>query len=1371
MNRLSQAGRKTNVRRRMVVQAIIGLLILALFVAAAWYLTSPQFHRYVRARVVARLEQSTGGRVDIASMQWNLSKLQIDVSGLTIHGLEPAGQLPLAHADRVHIRLKITSLLQKEIGMRYLEIDRPVFNLIVYPDGSTNVPMPKTGQQRSITPVQQLFRLAINQAVIRDGEVVVNNRRMPLDLTARDVQGTLSYAISAKRYDGSLNVGHIATRYSDFLPAEAAANVEFSLSPNQAHVTKSRITSGASYVEASGWVRDFAHPEIDLDYRAHLNAEQAGRIARVPALRGGLIELTGKGSYAGSTYSSSGRVKIADLNYSVTGAKLPMMSGEGDFSLSSEDLRISNLLAQVGGGSIRGGISVHNWSTPDLRGRVAARRGERPRSAIQTGEAHFQIEHLPVTTVADAFSTRSLPLSRLRLAGASNGVVDARWRGQPSNADVNVRFAITPPTTSAPGTLPVTGTIVATANLARRSAQVQELRLTTPSVTVNASGGLGAVAENLHLALSVKDLRDIEPMLTALNQRQEALSGLEGQVSFEGTVAGKLSDPWITGRVQVQNLVFPVGAPQQPTPSPATSSLALPSTIASGMRGNARRIRIDSLSADAQYSRRGILIRNGVARRGQAQANIDFSAGLSDGQITPTSPIAGHIYIRNAGVADLQQFAGFNYPITGTLNQTVQIAGTAGNPQASGHTQVTKASIYGEPVQSLTADLAFANHEARVSNLNVLHNGARVIGSGAYNLNSNEFRFRVNGANFSLANVKRLQTDKMRVAGTLNFNASGSGTIQAPVINANVLVQNLVMNGERVGDLNVDAITHGDSLTLSARSNFPNAELVADGNVRLRDNYPADLRLTFSNLDIDPLLRMYVAGRITGHSSIAGSITAQGPLKSSGLLKVVADLPQVSAEIEGIRIHNDGPIRVSMVDKVAHVDSLRLVAEDTQLSATGTANFAGQKELNLRADGRLNLKLIQALRPDVHSAGLVTFGVAIGGEMADPTIRGRLQISNGTISVIDFPNGLSDINGTLLFNQDRMQIQSLTAKTGGGDLKLEGFATYGRTIALNLSAQGKDIRLRYPQGVSSTVDTNLRLEGTLQNLNLSGDVTVTRFGVNPQFDLATYLARSNRPPEPPNALSPLNNLHLDVHVSSTPELQVQTSLAKLAGDMDLQIRGTAAKPSVLGRINITEGQVAFNGSVYQLERGDVTFTNPTRIDPVLDVQATTRVRDYEITLGFHGPVIGGRLGTTYRSEPPLPTADIINLLAFGYTREETEMTSTQATPTVTESVSNAILGTAINQAVSNRVQRLFGVSRLKIAPELAGTGQTNPGAQVTIEQQMSKDITVTYITNVTQPSQQSVLLEYNINKNVSVLASRDQYGILSFDVRIRQRKR
>ena len=91
---------------------------------------------------------------------------------------------------------------------------------------------------------------------------------------------------------------------------------------------------------------------------------------------------------------------------------------------------------------------------------------------------------------------------------------------------------------------------------------------------------------------------------------------------------------------------------------------------------------------------------------------------------------------------------------------------------------------------------------------------------------------------------------------------------------------------------------------------------------------------------------------------------------------------------------------------------------------------------------------------------------------------------------------------------------------------------------------------------------------------------------------------------------------------------------------------------------------------------------------------------------------------------------------------------------------------------NNRVQKLFGVSRIKISPEEEGTTtNTNPNAQVTIEQQVSKNITITYITDLSRSQQQVIQMEYAINRFFSIIALRDQNGVLSFDFRYRQRKR
>jgi translocation and assembly module TamB len=403
----------------------------------------------------------------------------------------------------------------------------------------------------------------------------------------------------------------------------------------------------------------------------------------------------------------------------------------------------------------------------------------------------------------------------------------------------------------------------------------------------------------------------------------------------------------------------------------------------------------------------------------------------------------------------------------------------------------------------------------------------------------------------------------------------------------------------------------------------------------------------------------------------------------------------------------------------------------------------------------------------------MTFTVNATGSLNAPNFAGNVQIAKGSIAFVDLPNGLSDIEGSLSFDRNRLRVQKLAAKTGGGALELGGYITYANGIFFDLTATGRDIRIRYPEGVSSQATADVRLVGTAQNSILSGDVTITKFGLTPQFDLAAYVQRSKQPPSPPSPNSVVDNVRLDVHIVSTPELRVETSLARLSGDVDIHLRGTAARPSVIGRVSIAEGDITFNSTTYHLERGDIVFANPVRIEPVVNVEASARVRDYDITLGFHGTP--DKLNVTYRSEPPLPSADIIALLAFGRTRQESEIQAEQGSQAASaqsfaQTASNAILGEALNSAVSSRVQKLFGISRIKIDPNLGGT-EDNPNARLTVEQQISKNVTVTYLTNLGQYAEEVLQVEYNINKNVSVVAVRDYTGVLAIDFRIRQRKR
>ena len=82
--------------------------------------------------------------------------------------------------------------------------------------------------------------------------------------------------------------------------------------------------------------------------------------------------------------------------------------------------------------------------------------------------------------------------------------------------------------------------------------------------------------------------------------------------------------------------------------------------------------------------------------------------------------------------------------------------------------------------------------------------------------------------------------------------------------------------------------------------------------------------------------------------------------------------------------------------------------------------------------------------------------------------------------------------------------------------------------------------------------------------------------------------------------------------------------------------------------------------------------------------------------------------------------------------------------------------------MSGRLQRLFGVTKLKIDPTIVGSSNT-PQATLTLQQQITREITFTYIQDVTQSNPQAVRIEWAIDPHWSAIAQRDTYGIFDLD--------
>lgn len=218
-------------------------------------------------------------------------------------------------------------------------------------------------------------------------------------------------------------------------------------------------------------------------------------------------------------------------------------------------------------------------------------------------------------------------------------------------------------------------------------------------------------------------------------------------------------------------------------------------------------------------------------------------------------------------------------------------------------------------------------------------------------------------------------------------------------------------------------------------------------------------------------------------------------------------------------------------------------------------------------------------------------------------------------------------------------------------------------------------------------------------------------------------------------------------------------------DIDVRLQGTLARPVNVGTVQIRSGDAVFRGNRYRLNRGEISMTNPFRTQPVLDLEVQTRVQRYDLRLDVSGPL--DRLKIAYRSDPPLPTADILSLLALGYTRQQEEMATAGSPPMPTVGAS-ALLSEALSSQMTSRIQRLFGVSRVKIDPNVGGPGTTG-GARVTVEQQVTRDFILTYVTNTASAQYRVIQFEWAMSENVSILGVRDQNGIFGLEFKLRQR--
>ncbi len=788
-------------------------------------------------------------------------------------------------------------------------------------------------------------------------------------------------------------------------------------------------------------------------------------------------------------------------------------------------------------------------------------------------------------------------------------------------------------------------------------------------------------------------------------------------------------------------------------------------------------------------------------------------SGLRDWKAENFEPLNASVNLQNANVADLLVLAGQKgaLPVSGVLNTTAQVTGTVGNPQATADLTVANGSLYQEPFDRLTGKLNYVNGGTQAGTFQLRAGTKQVDLKATYTHAATDFltgkvQFEVASNRMQLNQFVNVRKQQPGVNGIVELKAQGNlqlSQVKGPKnttstkadlgnLNANLNATGISLQGRPLGDATLTANTQGQTLKAHLESNLAQSVIRADATVQLTGDYPTQANATFAKADIATLRRLFLPlqpGQTMQVGGIVeGKLEASGPAAKPALMTGTLEIPSLALrpdplpasvkQLGDVTIRATEPIRVSLSNQILRIESAKVTAKNTNLSLQGTVHLADKEPLNLRALGTGDLGLAQVFDKDLTSSGTVTLNVTARGSFDQPQITGRADLKDVNLAYAGLPNGISNGNGRILFDGSRATIESLTAQTGGGNLKLAGFAAFaGPALAFRLEAAANGVRVRYPEGVSSVSDAALTLTGTSDRSVLAGDITIQKISYNPRSDLGSILSATTpvTTSEAPTGI--LAGIRFDVRIQTSPDITFQTGLAQdLETEANLQLRGSYANPALLGRVLITQGNLTFFNNKYVINQGTINFYNPVKIEPVLNIDLETKARGVAVTLTVSGPIT--KLNVSYRSDPPLQFADIVGLLATGKTPNDPTIAARQSDTQQSwqQLGATALVGQAIANPVAGRLQRFFGVSRLKIDPLLpglggggSGTSGGSPGARLSVEQQITPNIIFDYVVNTNSTSSQLVRVEWAFSKQWSAVILREENSAFGIDFQYKQR--
>ncbi|MEA2464584.1 MAG: translocation and assembly module TamB, partial [Acidobacteriota bacterium] len=1111
----------------------VSFVLLLLIVGGGWwYLGSTSFAGLVKTRIEETLQNRLGREVTIGRVEIVRRRPQ----KIILHNVRidnaPGGLAPeFATVSRVEITGNIESFWGRRVKVGRVDIIQPNLWFEVLPDGTHNFPKWKSGPKSS----REIVRLDIGTLYVKNGAFSFNDRKHQIVAVAHDIDSNVKVTRAEGLYEGIMNSPLVRVRLQDYEPFDVNMRGGFRYTPGVLALSSIALKGRGIEAFISGNLDPLTEAAYDLKLQSRIELERIKEIFRVEQLLEGQLvldtRLRGKAGDFRLTGGWSSPNIAADV-YELANVK-------GRLDVTGNNMTVEVDRGGYGGGTIGAHYVLSKYAEPypmtvDLR---------------YNGIALEQL-----------FNDWGVEDTGLR--GAATGNLTYRWNKEKileGGGEGTARLAKNAMAFSdARYPVPLAGSTDFALNNGVVTFRRAELDTDASHISLTGSLKIEDIVTDLRMTIRSNDFSELDRV--AYNFAHSAgkadfeLLGLGGSGTISGTVRGPIERPQVVATVNgsairynkvllgdgdlalryngdTSTLTF-----DRAQFTDASGRLALTGTVVFPDRGPGPRFdiavdaagyptqrAIDAVGLDMQIGAglaTGKLVVTGTPESGRATF-----AGLTIRRADATLALNGtinwlpgegnvrfdlDIAATNFPVSDIAAFLDFgDIPVTGDLTGTLKIAGAKESLEGQGSVTIRNGAIMGEPIDLASADIAFTEGRMRATNVLVRAPAGEIRGEAEVDLANERFSYNITSQSLDLSRFQILASLRDLLGGRVVLKSTGAGTFTNPE-----LVVDATLEGATLRGLTLPEGSAPPSLYIAIR----NGTLIVRGAIA--DIVSIEGEGTVGeNLAVNGLVRVTIhdIARAAALTPATATIPASGnmviDMKLGGRLTplealvIEGTVPTFNLKIAEHEFTAPEPLRVTLRNGRVEFDSFVLRREDSVFAVTGFAELTGSKRLDVDVRGLIDASLLQLFAPDVRAEGSVDVAMSVDGTLTAPNVVGTAELRDAEVKFAGFPQLIDEINGTLRFRGDRIEIESVRATVGGGQIVAGGsIALDGMQLQnVRITLRGTDVSIRYYEGVTIESNFTLLLSGDLERMLLQGDVDVTRALYFRDFDVQQTL--------------------------------------------------------------------------------------------------------------------------------------------------------------------------------------------------------------------------------------------------------------------------